>query len=42
MAYQLGINFVQAPASEEVLFMRGCRIMAEMIRCVFLGLIKHD
>ena len=34
---QLGISFVQAPASEEGLFMLGCRIMAEMMRCVFLG-----
>lgn len=42
MAHQLGISFVQAPASEEGLFMLGCRIMAEMMRCVFLGLIKHD
>ena len=42
MAHQLGISFVQASASEEGLFMLGCRIMAEMMRCVFLGLIKHD
>lgn len=42
MAHQLGISFVQASASEEGLFMRGCRIMAEMMRCVFLGLVKHD
>ena len=42
MAHQLGISFVQAPASEEGLFMLGCKIMAEMMRCIFLGLSKHD
>ena len=42
MAHQLGISFVQAPASEEGLFMLGCKIMAEMMRCIFLCLSKHD
>lgn len=42
MAHQLGIALFRPQPLRKNLFMLGCKIMAEMMRCIFLGLSKHD